>query len=107
MVHDRFGHDGTESNEVGIPGDRPGPGVGDDEPPDPLRAAAGEIEPDGATPIDEKEGDVFKAELVDEAVKIPRMGTGMVVLCHWALVVSRLRKPGRRPPYSGGWGLRW
>lgn len=77
---DTTGHDGTESNEVGIPGDGSGPGVGDDEPPDPIRAAAGEIESDGAAPIGEKEDDVFKAELIHEAVKILRMGTGMVVL---------------------------
>ena len=104
---DTTGHHETESNEVGIPGDGPGPGVGDDEPPDPPRAA-GEVESNQPAPIGEKEGDVFKAELIYETVKILRMGAGMVVL---VTAVERrrdrvLRCPGRQRQRQGVDGQR-
>ena len=80
---DTTGHHGTESNEVGIPGDGPGPGVGDDEPPDSPRTA-GEIASNRPALVGEKEGDVLKAGLINETVKILRMSAGMVVLVNAA-----------------------
>ena len=104
---DTTGHHGTESNEVGIPGDGPGPGVGDDEPPDPPRAAGG-IESNRPAPIGEKEGDVLKAELIHETVKILRMGAGMVVLVNAAAQRrDRVpRCPGRQRQRQGVDGRR-